>query len=510
MRFSGRALPVLVAFVPAVVLAGFPSTELFFPAVGRGAGSGGSQFYTTVWVTDLATAPAHITFDFLQQGQDNSVPKSFTETIQPGETKIYEDIIETKLQLTGVVGAGRIVSDQEVFAAERIYNQFTGDPLEKSVGLFFAGVPGSFSISSGQSATIQGVDQGAAENFRYNFVLVETAGASATVHVALLSNTGVVLGAKDYTLKPHEQQQPNVSDLVSNIGTTNARITATVTGGAGHVLLAGAQIANGSQDSSGFEMSFPDALLGGGSLTLPFGGTANAAGAAFSVQNTSTSPSSVGIRGTADGTSLLSTGVLGVLLPASVVKLLDTGAVVGISDDHEGVIGSSANVNGVVGYTASSSPFSAGVGGANTGVGPGVLALSKKGPALEASGPADGIALQLSSGGIQVSGAGVNTSTPVFIHRVKTGAGGNICPTRPYASVVDNPQANGDPGAILLVTPNYGPTSAGTAPPRDPVGVFYDDTNSCGFGAKWVIYGLGASLTPLVDDQMFNVLVVKP
>jgi hypothetical protein len=98
----------------------------------------------------------------------------------------------------------------------------------------------------------------------------------------------------------------------------------------------------------------------------------------------------------------------------------------------------------------------------------------------------------------------------VFIHKVRTGAGGNICATRPYASVVDHPQANGDPGAILLVTPNYGPASAGTAPPRDPVGVFYDDTNSCGSGPQWVIYSLGASLAPLVDGQMFNVLVVKP
>lgn len=511
MKIGRRFLAALFAVIPAVAFAGFPSTELFFPAVGRVAGSGGSQFYTTVWVTDLGASPAHITFDFLQQGQDNSVPKNFTDTIQPGETKVYEDVIETKLQLTGVLGAGRIVSDQEIFAAERIFNQFAGDPLEKSVGLFFAGVPGSFSISSGQSATIQGVDQGGSENFRYNFALVETGGASATVHVALLNNTGVVLGSKDYALKPYEQEQPNVSDLVPNIGTTNARITATVTGGAGRVLLAGAQLANASQDSSGFEMSFPDSLLGGGSFTLPFLGTASASGGpAFSITNTSTDASAVGIRGVADGTSLLSSGVLGVLLPASAVKIQDWAGVTGVSDDHEGVLGYSANVNGVVGFTASSSAFSAGVAGANTGVGPGILGLSKNGPGVEAGGPADGIALQLASGGIQVVDAGVNTATPVFIHKVKTGAGGNICGSRPYATVVDNPNTNGNAGAILIVTPNYGTVSGGTAPPVGPMGVFYDDTNSCGFGARWVIYNVTTSLTPLVNNQLFNVLVVRP
>jgi hypothetical protein len=511
MHLYRRVLPVLIAAVPAIALAGFPSTELFFPAVGRVAGSGGSQFYTTVWVTDLAASPAHITFDFLQQGQDNSVPKNFTDTLQPGETKVYEDVIETKLQLTGVLGAGRIVSDQEVFAAERIFNQFSGDPLEKSVGLFFAGVPGSFSIAAGQSATIQGVDQGGSENFRYNFALVETGGASTTVHVALLSNTGVVLGSKDYTLKPYEQEQPNVSDLVANIGTTNARITATVTGGAGRVLLAGAQLANASQDSSGFEMTFPEALLGGGSFSLPFHGTASSPGPVFSIENTNSSSTAVGIQGIATGTFLNSSGVLGVLLPASVVTIQDRAGVIGISDESNGVLGASAGGIGVVGITSSLSPSASGIFGSNSGNGIGVFASSNAGPAILAAGPGDsGVALRLQTGGIQVLGAGVNSTTPVFIHKVKTGAGGNICATKPYATVVDHPASNGNPGAILIVTPNYGAVTSGTAPPIEPMGVFYDDTNTCGAGAKWVIYDVAPAQTPLLNNQLFNVLVIRP
>jgi hypothetical protein len=68
-------------------------------------------------------------------------------------------------------------------------------------------------------------------------------------------------------LQPYEQLQPGVADIFPGIATTNARITATVTGGTGSVLLAGAQLANASQDSSGFEMSFRDELLGGGGVT---------------------------------------------------------------------------------------------------------------------------------------------------------------------------------------------------------------------------------------------------
>jgi hypothetical protein len=124
-------------------------------------------------------------------------------------------------------------------------------------------VPKSFSISSGQSASIQGVNQGGSENFRSNFILVETGGASTTVNVQVFDAAGHQLGQKAYPLQAYEQLQGNVGDIVPTIATINGRITATVTGGTGSVLLAGAQVANESQDASGFEMSFRDDLLGG-------------------------------------------------------------------------------------------------------------------------------------------------------------------------------------------------------------------------------------------------------
>ena len=244
--------------------AGFASTETFLPAVGRIPGKFGAQFYTTIWATNLTGSTVHFTFEFLKEGQANTSPASFTDTLAPGQTSVYENVVETKLGLVNALGAARITSDGEILVAERIYNQEPGDDLDKTEGLFFSGVPKGFSIALGQSASIQGIDQGGTENFRYNFELVETGGASTTVHVVLYDGDGQPLGSNDYLLQPYEQIQPNVDDLAANLATTNARITATVTAGAGSVLLAGAQVANVSQDSSGFEMSFRDDLLGGG------------------------------------------------------------------------------------------------------------------------------------------------------------------------------------------------------------------------------------------------------
>jgi hypothetical protein len=389
-----RLIPVLTAIVcsgGSILFGGFASTEVFLPAVGRVPGKNGAQFYTTVWATNLTSAPQTFTFQFLKGGQSNATPASFGDTLAPGQTRMYENVVETKLGLANALGAARITSDGEIFVSERIYDQAPGDDLGKTVGLFFAGVPKTFSISAGQSASIQGVNQGGSEDFRYNFALVETGGGSPTVSVQVFDGSGALLGQKSYPMLPYEQLQPGVGEVVPGIATTNARITATVTGGTGSVLLAGAQVGNGSQDSSGFEMSFRDGLLGGGgapgvaslngltgALTLaagsnvtitpsgsqitisstgngggglarPFNGTVSAGGTAFHVTNS-------GGGGAFEGDASAGIGVHGVSSSAAGVYGRSTHSigVVGQSDDGDGVDGFSANGYGVHGSSSSS------------------------------------------------------------------------------------------------------------------------------------------------------------
>jgi hypothetical protein len=322
----GSALAGFVC-VTAPAIAGFLSTDTFLPAVGRVPGQGGAQFYTTVWVTNLGGAPVSFTFDFLKQGQANTSPASFADTLAPGETKVYENIIESKFGIASAIGAARIVANGEILVSERIYDQPPGADVGNTKGLFFAGVPKSFSISLGQSASIQGINQGGAENFRYNFALVETGGGSPTVNVQLLDGSGTLLGQKSYVMQAYEQFQPNVTDITAGVHTTNARITATVTGGSGSVLLAGAQLANESQDSSGFEMSFRDQLLGGGgtagvtslngltgALTIAHGAntTVNVNGSTITID--AVSGSGTGLTAVAHDNTLVGSGTAGVPL----------------------------------------------------------------------------------------------------------------------------------------------------------------------------------------------------
>ncbi len=287
--FAVSAILVLLGFfVPATrALAGFAADEVYLPAVGRIPGLGGAQFYTTVWASNLTGVPVSFTFQFLKTGQANTSPLAFVDSLAPGQTQIYENVVETKLGLTSALGAARIVASGPILVSERIYNQAPGADIGDTEGLFFAGVPGSFSIGPGESATIQGINEGGSQNFHYNFALIETAGLGATANVQMFDATGVMLGQKAYPLAAFEQIQVSVKDIVPSIATTNARITATVTGGTGTVLLAGAQLANESHDSSGFEMSFKGSLLGSGggvtSLNTLTGAVTLAAGSGISV-----------------------------------------------------------------------------------------------------------------------------------------------------------------------------------------------------------------------------------
>jgi len=415
------AAAVLGGTVPA--FAGFASTESFLPAVGRLPGKFGAQFYTTVWATNLTGATVSFTFDFLKQGQANPAPASFSDTLSPGETKVYENVVESKLGLTDALGAARVTSSGEVLVAERIYNQEPGDDLGKTEGLFFAGVPRGFSISLGQSATIQGIDQGGAENFRYNFALVETSGGSATVHVALYDGSGAPLGSNDYVLQPYEQLQPNVDDLASNLATTTARITATVTAGTGSVLLAGAQLANESQDSSGFEMSFRDDLLGGGGG----GGGLSAVAHDGTLVGNGTSGTPLGVNPAAVVTSLNNLHGAVTLSAGSNVTITPSGQTLTIAASGGGGGGLTLPFTGQA-TVAGNSVFTIVNEDSSSSSSEGIYAASKGGPGLAANTGAGPAILGTTSGGggtIGVEGLVGGNATAAVYGQNNGGGGGD-------------------------------------------------------------------------------------
>ena len=277
------ALAALVLLLGAAnLLAGFAGTDVFLPMVGRKAGVHPSNWYTTVWLynpgADAATARLYL----LERGTSNLSPPWVDVMVAPGDTEKLDNVVETYFH-PEVFGALRVTCPTKLVVTSRVYSKAAGAGERDSMGQDFAGVPASFAIGAGERSRILGVHQTqppADSDFRYNFGLVETTGHLANVRVTAYDGNGAVQGSTDVTVRAWSQGQWAFKDRFPAVSTESSRLEVQVLSGTGRVIAYGSGIANGSQDPTTFEMTYPDTLLGIASVqhdtTLAGDGTAGA------------------------------------------------------------------------------------------------------------------------------------------------------------------------------------------------------------------------------------------
>jgi len=231
-----------------------------------------------------------------------------------------------------------------------------------------------------------------------------------------------------------------------------------------------------------------------------YGVTASEDGDAHGVEGVvlSTTPGSysAGVRGINHGTGANGIGVYGSQ------DGWGWGVYGQVEGDGKGVYGKAEGSNGVGVYGAASGKGVYGKTDSVNGVGVHGEANGADGIGVFAQGGGStSMALKLSNGGIEVNGAGMGTSTPVFIHQATDE---NIVCAFYHCTLIDHPLTNGDPDAILFVTQNFNYHSYPSAVNNiHPVGVQYLDVVD-----RWVIYNVDLYAMP--PGAIFNVLVVKP
>jgi hypothetical protein len=266
------------AFAPPTE-AGFAGTEVYLPSVGAAPGVAPAVWYTTVWVHNPTTTRADVTFALLER-QANLSPRTSTDSIPAGDTKRYDNAVET---LFGVqtFGALRITSNVRVVVGSRIYSQ-PGTAIEDSTGQYFAAVPASFAIGAGESTEVIGgwqTQPAAGSAFRLNYGFVETTGSgTCQVLVTVKGASGATLGSKSYAVRQWEQVQKGLRDEFPSISSDNVRLTVAVTSGSGRVIAFGSSVANGMQDPSTLEMAYADSLLAENSSSGGISGVTAGAG----------------------------------------------------------------------------------------------------------------------------------------------------------------------------------------------------------------------------------------
>lgn len=172
--------------------------------------------------------------------------------------------------------------------------------------------------------------------------------------------------------------------------------------------------------------------------------------------------------------------------------------------------GNAGNFKLLSDYTNNAAVMATGFGKAR-----GLKAVSTSGEALraESSGTAiyaksepDGTALAIDGGAIRVKGAGVNTSTAVFIHRC-TDANTVDSPAGNIMTIINHPMCNNNPNAILFVTPRINLDSYNGYYTYEDLALAYSASRG-----RWVL--LNTSVLDELGDfdvnDSFNVMVVLP
>jgi len=257
----------LLLVVSGASWAGVPGTDLWVASLARTPGAHGSQWYATVWIHNPGTQAAQVHISYCIRNQQNNSPIVQTVIVDPGETLKLADVFRDVFGLTNAKGALRFQSDRKVVVSARSYN-LTSAGVADSQGQFLAGMPAELALSAGEQTSIPGITQPADGSFRCNFALVETAGGTPQVKVALFDRDGVLQGSKIYTLSPYEPVQFNLADLGSGLTVDGGRIDVEVMSGNGRVLTFASMVGNGtvSQDPSTLEMEYElEQGSGGGS-----------------------------------------------------------------------------------------------------------------------------------------------------------------------------------------------------------------------------------------------------
>ena len=251
-------LGISVVLICSAATAGFTSTDLLVPAIGRVEGGGGTVFESTLFVTNPSGNPAHIDLALLLPG--NVQPAgTFSDTIAPGATRVYEHVATSLFGLDHAVGGLRVRSSEAVQVAARIYDLGPHGRESDSRGLTIAGVPGAFGIGAGETGDLQGARE--TEDYRYNVFFLETTGHPVSFAVSVLDVTGNKLGETQLTLLPFEPRMIALSALLPPGHVENAVLRVAATGGDGRVAAVGSLISNESNDSAAFELSFSTASL---------------------------------------------------------------------------------------------------------------------------------------------------------------------------------------------------------------------------------------------------------
>ena len=188
------------------------------PSSAHSPGAGGAFYTTSLSIGNRGSAEAKYTLKFLGNNSDGTTgPESAQFVLGGNQSVTYDDVLASVFgQGDGAYGAIRVSAD--VATLSILGQTGTPDPTRPG-GTFGQSVPAFGAgdlITTGAVRSIVGIREDG--SFRTNLILTNAGTADVKVTGTLLSSSGVVLGAGDWTLPPLGMTQ--VTRVVRDLGVT--------------------------------------------------------------------------------------------------------------------------------------------------------------------------------------------------------------------------------------------------------------------------------------------------
>ncbi|MCU1350608.1 MAG: hypothetical protein JWO56_3638, partial [Acidobacteria bacterium] len=232
--------PLLVSGVP---LSATANNKYVLPGVAD-LNNGLASWRTDMRIFNNSTTPQAATLLFYPQNNGGE-PTSKAVTINPGEVRTLDNVLQTLFEQTNVGGAMHITtpSNSSLVVTGRTYNQTP----EGTFGQFINAVT-PFEAVGKADRSLQILQVEDSVRYRTNLGLAEVSGREANVEVTVFLPDSKVTPKLAFTLQPNEFRQLGIIRDLGLGNAYNARITVRVTDGDGRITAYGSVIDMTTQD----------------------------------------------------------------------------------------------------------------------------------------------------------------------------------------------------------------------------------------------------------------------
>lgn len=193
-----------------------PSGAVFIPRVVKGTGQFATTLTSRLALYNPGTDPTDLTLELWLRGQENLSPATVALTLQPGEARLYTDVISELFALPEATGALRILWENAGAVAPHLhaYGFAVGGPEGGRFGMLVDRWDEGAAI--GELARVSGAAQTAFD--KSSFGVINLATGSTRVRVRLRDELGGEVAVTELTLRGQQHLERNLAGVFAGLG----------------------------------------------------------------------------------------------------------------------------------------------------------------------------------------------------------------------------------------------------------------------------------------------------